>query len=160
MTGSERTMEESMESGQVPTGLKGVSLAGLVLGMGAFIAAVGLGVVPVDPKSVHAPGWVIVAAGIVFLAVGLFLLQQALRIEWLKPVPGFVMLVGLMAMGHWVAFGPGERKFRGIVSVVGIEAPLSSEVMGRATFGLGAILLDALVVAGLVRAIRTRLRRE
>jgi hypothetical protein len=149
-------MKESMKSGQVPSGLKGLLLAVPVLGMGAVIVAVGLGRVPVDPESVHAPGWVIVVAGLVLLAAGLFILQQALRIEWLKHVPGIVLFVSLLSIGHWVAFGPGERRFRGSISVFGIEAPLSSELMGRATFGFGAILVDALLIAGLIRAMRNR----
>lgn len=49
----------------------------LLAGLG--IALVGLEVIPVDPSTVHAPYWVLVAMGALFAGCGLFLLGMGLR---------------------------------------------------------------------------------
>jgi hypothetical protein len=48
----------------------------------------------------------------------------------------------------WVAFGPGERKFSGSFSF-GIAATgfQPGELFGRASFGVGAVVLDIWAIA-------------
>lgn len=63
---------------------RGTFLCGLLAAaMGVFILLMGLGVVPVDPRTVHAPMWIASAAA------------------------------ALASIGSWVVFGPGSRTCSG-----------------------------------------------
>jgi hypothetical protein len=62
--------------------------------------------------------------------------------------------VSLGAIGTWVAFGPGERKFSS--SIPFLPAWLN-EPIGRTVFGIGAILIWIILIASAVVGAR-RLR--
>jgi len=49
------------------------------VGMGAWITLIGLKVVPVNPKSVHAPYWVLAVCGLCFFGAGLAVWCAAIR---------------------------------------------------------------------------------
>jgi hypothetical protein len=57
----------------------------------------------------------------------------------------------LLVMFNWVAFGPGEREFSVSVSIpfIGAYFPNANQILGRAVFGIFAILGD-LFVGGVV----------
>jgi hypothetical protein len=62
-----------------------------------------------------------------------------------------VAIIGLLGVAAtWVAFGPGQRHFTGSGSFLG-------ETGGRTMFGIGAVLIWALLVAMVVTGLR-RLR--
>lgn len=69
-----------------------------------------------------------------------------------------VIVVSLGAIGTWVAFGPGERKFSS--SIPFLPAWLN-EPIGRTVFGTGAILVwIILIVMAVVGARRLRGPKE
>ena len=140
----------------VPLGMKGGALGLLVMAMGGFFFGIGLGVVPVPEESIHAPRWVIAAAGLAFLFAGVAVVQQAFQIEKFKYVPGLAIVLALAAVANWVAFGPGDRSGEGTLTVVGIAIPVSSDLVGRIVFGFGAVAIDLLLVVGLVHWFRNK----
>jgi len=131
--------------------------------VGAFIMGIGGGIVPVDPSSVHAPGWVVVLCGAVFALAGVATWAGRFGDEWSE---GFALLiVGCFALiASWVAFGPGERQFTGGVSVgpAGGGGPVGDR-SGRIAFGVGAVSLwafTALLIGRLVKRVGGLLRNR
>ncbi len=123
---------------------------------GGAIAAVGAGWIPVDPESVHAPGWVIQLIGLVFALGGLMCYADRLgeTLTWILPM---AFVATFATVFSWVAFGPGERAFSGTVSLGPVGGSASSgETLGRVVFGFGAVCLWLLAVAMLMRWVRDR----
>ncbi len=135
----------------------------LAVAAGAAIIMVGIGVIPTEETSRHAPPWVIVAAGAVFFTAGAYIVAVGF-IDLRKPgyierIPrgGEFNLAGWLAGGFivstffaiaaWVAFGPGERVFSGGVGGggVGVSGPVG-ERTGRIVFGISAVILGAVSV--------------
>jgi hypothetical protein len=82
----ESTDRQRLSGHLIRRGLQtGLSTLGAVLfgvpfvGAGVGIILVGMKVVPVEPRSVHAPFWVLTVAGVCFLAAGLFMWGVAVR---------------------------------------------------------------------------------
>lgn len=107
----------------------------------------GAGWIPVDPDSIHAPGWVIVVAGLVFALGGVMCYTQHMGDE-VNNLFLFVFMCAFASMFTWVAFGPGEREFTGSGSVGGVGiAGRVGESMGRIAFGFGSVLMWAIALA-------------
>lgn len=124
---------------------------------GGFIATLGAGWIPVDPSSVHAPGWVIVLAGLVFALGGVMCYTQNLG-EDTNNALVLVLMIAFASVFSWVAFGPGEREFSGGGSAGGIGVTgRVGEGAGRIAFGFGSVLMWAIVLAIATRLLR-RLR--
>jgi hypothetical protein len=144
-----------------------LGIALVAVGFGFYIALVGLGVLR-PPSGAHAPGPVIVAAGLAFLFAGCCLVVQwaggaSMRTgELPKAAPHWMgtiqKLLGLLAaaslatIGSWVAFWPGIRRFSTNVPLV--DAMGWGETIGRAAFGFGAIIVWIYVIALVVRSVR------
>jgi hypothetical protein len=125
---------------------------------GLAIIAVALGWIPVAPQDIHAPRWVVGAAGATFIAGGL----APFAAQWgpsskLSQIVGASVVLPLTLVANWVAFGPGVRQFSGGLSFGFFAVSQhSSELSGRIAFGIGAILLDILVVANVVRRLKNK----
>lgn len=124
-------------------------LGGLVGVAGLTVVGVGTRVIPSDPESLHAPQWVMVAAGGMFAVVGAWIVSAGTRVgEYLGYMVAPLVLTVLLSIAHWVAFGPGARQCSG-----GIEIPFVStwRVAGdlecRVAFGYGAVLLDGVLAS-------------
>ena len=139
--------------------------------LGAALALAGVGIVAIAffarGDGFQAPRWVVASLGGAFLFFGGWtaavyaLGYDPARSEETLPSAGVQLLVlipGLLffaAPFHWVAFGPGPRKFSGTVSVPFVSVGRSgSELVGRLMFALGALLVDAMIVAAVVRLVR------
>jgi hypothetical protein len=146
------------QANSVPTGIKGGAIGLLVIAMGGFILGIGLGLVPFPEESIHAPRWVISAAGLAFLFAGVSVVQQAFQIQAFKYLPGLAIVLALATVANWVAFGPGDRSGEGTLTVVGIQIPVSSDIAGRIVFGFGAVVIDLLLVVGFVHWFREKSR--
>ena len=143
---------------------------------GVLMAVVGIGIIAAGAwapqKDVHAPRWVIAAAGGAFLFFGSWTaVVYALgydpkrSAETLPPplvqlaffVPGIVFLA---LPFHWVAFGPGPRAFSGSFSLPFLWiSRRSGELSGRIAFGIGAVVMDLIVVAITVTLLRRAARQ-
>ncbi len=136
--------------------------------VGAAIVAVSvLG----NASSFHAPRWVVACAGGSFLFFGGWTAAvDALGFDPARPqetlpssfVQLLVFIPGMLLFAapfHWIAFGPGPRQFSGSLSIPFLTfRHRSGETAGRAAFGLGAVLIDAMLVAWVVTTLR-RARR-
>ncbi len=123
----------------------------IALGMfliGGFLVGIATGWVQTDPSSIHAPLWVLGAAGMVFILAGLMILLAGNeRLAWLNNIVIWLFVVCLAVPFNWVAFGAGERQFRGTSTVMGAASSgAASESEGRMIFGIIAVVIDLVVV--------------
>ncbi len=125
---------------------------------GLAIIGVALGWIPIAAQDIHAPRWVVGAAGATFIAGGF----APLAARWgpssiMSQITGAGVVLPLTLVANWVAFGPGARQFSGGLSF-GFFAisQRTSAVGGRIAFGIGATLLDILIVTIVVHRLRDR----
>jgi hypothetical protein len=127
-----------------------LAIGALCAAGGVYFILVGLGLAP-PPSKINGPLWLSSCVGLVFLAGGVMVLVRGwlgvpdsqdlpddaprplIALQWIAVV---ACVVGLATAGTWVAFGPGERHFVLPILVWGSWA----EAIGRAAFGLGALL--------------------
>ena len=115
------------------------SLAGL------FILLTAFDVIPVDRGSLHAPRWVLAAAGLVFLLGGFMVVlrgtegsgEKDLFHEWAEHIVIGGMMLAFSSVFLWTGFGSGERQFQtetsfGPVTTYGE----GNELTGRCLFGM------------------------
>ena len=109
-----------------------------------------------NPERLHVPAWVgyVVCAAFVFAGLTIMAHEFALRRThaWLV----VACVASLWVPGAWVAFGPGVRK----CSVSGpFFSGIGSDLACRGAFGLGAVIVAALLVWIVWRALRQRSRK-
>jgi hypothetical protein len=124
---------------------------------GSATIAVGMGWISFPPKALHVPRWVIALTGLAFAAAGFAPLATRLgRYARVSQAAALVAFASLAVIVNWVAFGPGPRQFAGGISVGGfaIASPSGSEIGGRVMFGVGAVILDLIVLAVLASKLR------
>ncbi len=123
----------------------------MALGMfaiGGFLIGIATGWISVDPSTIHAPLWVLGAAGMVFALAGvMILLAGNERLAWLNNIVIWLFVVCLAGPFNWVAFGEGERHFTQRSSTMGVaSSSAASESEGRMIFGIIAVVIDLVVV--------------
>jgi hypothetical protein len=141
-------------SGRPLTRTGALVFSALFFATGGFVMAIGAGWIAVDPGDLQAPRWVLVCAGVMFLAGGFVPLGQTFNFgALLNEAVGFVVGAGFAAVVNWVAFGPGERRFTSGLSAGGatITSSPGNELVGRIAFGIGAVIVDFLLLALLWR---------
>lgn len=145
----------------------------IAVALGLFLLLVGFGIVPVNPRSVHAPMWTIWGAGVAFMLAGLSISVGAIHGVsptgdlpkntgwWMRLfyyVVGLVIVGALASIGTWIAFGPGERNFSGTGFFL-----LSAEgrnTTGRIIFGFGAVLTWLIAIAFAISGARKLFNRK
>jgi len=126
--------------------------------VGGSVIALAAGWIPSSPENFHAPRWVVGVAGSIFLLGGFAPIVSRLGPNSVLSRNFFLLFVGAFAsVFNWIAFGPGPRQFSGGVSVGSIASGgAASEMSGRIAFGIGAVLLDVLLLATLWGLVRRR----
>lgn len=113
-----------------------------MLCMGAAITGVGARVIHVDPDTVHAPYWVILLCGLVFMSGGLAAVIGDKHP--LNRILAATISLGLAASFAWVTFYGDSAHMSGGVWFL----PKSvNDILGRILFGLGAAM--GFVIGGL-----------
>ena len=141
-------------------------LVGLVtMAVGLFIILVSANVIPVPDSTFEAPRWIAGCAGLSFLLAGtsVALARPAGPQSTLTANSYFGGAAGLVLVGmlNWIAFGTGPRHFSG-----GIAIPFASwssspgEWLGRAAFGVVALLADVIIAWALARSVSNAFRRR
>jgi hypothetical protein len=165
-------MREQSQTGSRET----IGIGALTSIIGGYFLLVAFGIVPPPggQEAVHAPEWVIVCAGLVFLLGGFAVMVQG--VGRASPATGelppgtpralltaqhlLVLLVAtcMAAIGSWIAFGPGARPFT--LSTPMFETRSAAEIVGRTAFGLGAVIVWIYVIALAVTGVRKLIGRD
>ena len=142
--------------------------------VGLYFILVGAGVLPVPggPRSLHAPLWVVLCAGLAFFLGGVAVLIGAAghadatgtlpaatpkMLHVAQYLIGLSIFVCFGAIASWIAFAPGTREFSG--SFMGVTAPTGAWA-GRAAFGAGAIIIWLCTVAIAISGARKLFGRD
>jgi len=135
-----------------PGGRIAIGAACVALGIG--LAVMGVATIRDDPRPLASDGIPGTAAGAVF-ALGGALLATPTSATRLRTLFATLLVTSMAIATDWIAFGPGTRHFSESLSRSGNGPSFPvSEWKGRAVFGLGAVLLDAL--AGLLWYLQLR----
>ena len=133
-----------------------VALGLVTAGGGLYFMLVGLGVLP-PPSGPNAPGWVVIACGLIFLLGGLAVVGQAaakagpsgdlpadapLWAKLLQHAAVLVIVGCFAAIGTWISMFGQADKFSGWVG------------LSRFAFGLGALVMWLFFVALVRRMVR------
>ena len=128
----------------------------VALGMCAFGTVIALSTFDIGPLGtgdINGPAWLGMAAGGTIIAGGLAFLSGQRR-PVVTGLLGIVALLGLAAIGNWIAFGVGARSCGASIFV------WAGEMQGlgcRIPFGIGALITNAIVVMSIVVLVQTAL---
>lgn len=136
----------------------------LVVGVVPLLAVMGIlpaGHEPADP----APSWLGWVIGLMFVGAGFYIILSGFTgdnpsdatatgrlLLGYRDLLAFGIIVGLGALFSWIAFGPGPRHFS--VAFMGFLLPMSGDIIGRAAFGLGALLAWGMLIHFAVTKLR------
>ncbi len=158
--------DADMQRASVTYLVVGLLTAGI--GLAIMLAAAGIFGQPVQsPQNVHSdPSWLGALCGFIFFAGGASVIIRAFYgpadpqqselpadapavVRFLYGALGVAIVVSLGATFTWIAVGPGERHFSGSGAFLGPG-------VGRAMFGLGALLAWSFLAIQGVRWARRR----
>jgi hypothetical protein len=135
------------------------------MALGLFTILTSAHVIPVPDSTFEAPRWLVGCVGLSFLLAGaaVALARPGAAPGSIAANPYFGGAAGLVLVliFNWIAFGAGPRHFSGDIAIpfVSWSGP-SSEWLGRAAFGVGAAIMDLIVVWLLVRSVRGAFHRR
>ena len=103
---------------------------------------------PLHASDINGPPWLGAATGSIFIFGGAFLWagDAAARHPWFANALAALMLAGFAAIGNWIAFGAGPRECSGGFSGFLFTSHFAAEIECRAAFGIGALMLDGLLL--------------
>lgn len=139
-----------------PTARLFVGLFCIAAGVLPILAAFDIG--PLHSRDINGPPWLGAAAGGVFLLAGIaLLLGDAARkppLTWVSSTIAVLIFAAFAALGNWIAFGPGSRQCSGGFSTFLFSSTrAAAEWECRAAFGIGACVLNGLLVWMLARGL-------
>jgi hypothetical protein len=126
----------------------------LMMLMGFLVLAITFGLIPTDPSSIYAPGWILAVFGGVFVIAGLWVIllrsirQDAAGVKWINLLFALFVLMAISVICLWIGFGPGERVFVNTDSLTGMRTSLLTDpTLGRIFFGFFGVLMTAGTIA-------------
>lgn len=127
----------------------------VLVGLFPVLATFDIG--PLTPTDINGPPWLGLASGGVFIAAGMAVLAGD-TVPALRTVFALLVLAGLAAMGNWIAFGAGERACAGTMTFLWFAAESGYAGLAcRVPFGLGALIVDALLILTAVMLLQQAL---
>jgi len=118
--------------------------------------------IPAAARATHAlasEDFVFLPAGLMFVFAGVMLALAPERAA-LRRLFGALLVTAFALTLDWIAFGPGERRFSGGISL-GIEIGFNpGALFGRIAAGIGAAILDVIAAVLWTREIRRLLARD
>jgi hypothetical protein len=137
--------------------------AGLVAAACGVLPILGaLEIIPL-PLTPGTPVWVGVCAGVLFLLAGAAVINgyaiqgRDTARHAIQNMLGVSICALFAAISGWIAFGPGERQFS-----TSWDLPFysdegrGSELIGRAAFGVGMLMVIAIAMVSLITGFRRR----
>ena len=149
---------------------RGAIMLGLLLAACGAAAILGaLDIIPY-PLTKGTPVWVGLAAGALFILAGAAMVngyvfgggkdfdtKASPLVYTTQQLLGFSICALFAAIGGWIALGAGERNFSMSISLPFVEqGGRGGDGLGRAMFGLGALMCAAMAMYALVAAFRGR----
>jgi hypothetical protein len=133
-----------------------LGLAVIACGVFPILAAFDVG--PLHSSEINGPPWLGVVAGGIFVLGGFAVWagDAMTRHPWIGTSIGTLVLAGLASLGNWIAFGAGPRECSGGVSGIITHEWQAGEIECRAAFGMGALMIDGMLVWGLGTWLRKR----
>ena len=131
--------------------------------VGAACAAMGLLTLAIGTHAAltarHAPAaddFMYAPAALAFVFAGGLLALPPER-KRLMQLFGALLLTSFAVTFDWIAFGPGERHFSGGISLGGLGiGARPGELLGRAMFGVGAVVFDVVAAVLWLRMLRAQ----
>lgn len=102
-------------------------------------------------EQLHAPAWVAYVACAAFVFAGLTIIAYEFALRRTHAWLAAACTAALLVPGGWVAFGPGVRECS---VAVPFFSTVGSDLLCRGAFGLGAVIVAALLVWVVLRALR------
>jgi hypothetical protein len=123
-----------------------VGLAVIACGVMPILAAFAIG--PFQASEINGPPWLGAVAGGIFVLGGVFVWASnaAVRYPWIGSAVAMLLLVGLAAIGNWIAFGAGVRECSGGPSGAVPYSWDTGNIECLAAFGIGALIIDGMLV--------------
>jgi hypothetical protein len=145
-----------MASRAAPSPAVRILVALVCIGSGLLPVLASLDIGPLDSGAINGPPWLGFLAGAIFIAGGIALM---LGTRWRTGAlaAGLVALVvgAFAAIANWIAFGPGPRECAiGVAGLFFAAGSGANEIACRAGFGMGALLLDGIVLWMIAHALR------
>ena len=113
----------------------------VLMGVIFLLAGIGLCFVPPDSGK---PGWLMYAVGGMFASGGVMVLLMRLANKLYSKLAMAPMVLALLAVFHWVSFGPGERN-----GTVSTPFSVTNGVSVRTPFAIFTILVDLVIAGGI-----------
>lgn len=126
-----------------------VLAGGFAVAMGVMIYLVGFGILPTEEGSVHAPPWVVVVCGGIFVLAGLGVFVQGRPL--LLSLIGNSIIAALAAIGAWVALAGSDGGFSGGLPLVPDELNVK---VARGMFALGACVCALMLIPGIRQTLK------
>jgi hypothetical protein len=117
---------------------------------GAIPIGIGLGLIPANPESMHAPKYVTALAGLSFWFAAASLLAGAARPR-LNHLFGGILLAIFAVVFGWVSIFGSDRGFSGGIPLV---SHVTNAWIAKALFGSGSVLCAAFSAYALGKAVR------
>lgn len=127
-------------------------MALLCIVCGALPIGFASGLLPVDPKSLHAPRYIVALCGLLFWIAAWALVAGPARPR-LNNILGAVLTAIFALIGGWVALDGSSDGFGGGMPFVSHAANVN---IGRAVFGCGAIISAGLSLYAIRKAFTSR----
>lgn len=123
-----------------------IALMSLAVGVPAMLAAFDVG--PLRASDINGPPWLGFVAGAIFALGGLGVLAgEKARDHPLSWLAAIGVIAGFAAIANWIAFGIGTRQCSvGFSSFVFTSTRAAAEIECRIAFGIGAGLMDGILV--------------
>ena len=110
-------------------------------------------VIYLRPEGLHVPAWVAYVACAAFVFAGLTIIAHEFAFSRVHAWLEVACVASLLVPGAWIAFGPGVRE----CSVSGpLLSGMGSDLLCRGAFGIGAVIVAALLMWVVWRALRQR----
>jgi hypothetical protein len=158
-----------MDQPTKPTDWTAIALGILTSGIGVLFLLIAAGIVAPGGKSAtHGNDFGVFCVGLIFSIGGIAVIVQSAAIgtrgtdseasaapNWARRAMqclGFIVIACMGLLASWIAFGLGTREFQFSIPFIGQSG--AGEPVGRAIFGLSAILIWATVLAMSFAAVR------
>ncbi len=132
-----------------------IVLGGVVcIALGASVCMIALNILPYEESKIHAPDWVILVSGAVFIFGGLAMIFQANQL--VVSILGNLMVLSFACITAWIALrGPAEQ-FSGGIPLLSNQLDVK---IARVMFGSCSVMCALVLIPGVKHLLKLSRRR-